>query len=185
MSNFILKNQPIGSPGISTKYPDKPEAGPFAPICSPAFNTVNINTNSYIFKDLSLNNVLNITNKNITIPISADSVWRVWLEVFFNNGNPFTANFNYNNQWWQNYPSMQEYSQSGSLPKTLLTQVALRVPVLSIYPVADYDGDGSIFTFNEVLFKVQRHIITDLILFQSCDGFMFLPSPVSKPPDLN
>lgn len=182
MSNFILKNEPFGSPGISTKYPEKIDIGPFAPICSSALNTININTNSNIFMGLSANNTLNISNKDIAIPVTSDSSWRVWLEVFFNNGSPFAANFNYSNEWWENYPSIQEYINEQS--KTLSGQIALRIPVLSIYPLADFNGDGFIFEFDNTLFKIQRHVTNDLILFQSCDGFMFLPSPFSKPPDL-
>jgi hypothetical protein len=180
MSNFILKNEPFGSPSISTKYPEKAETGPFAPICSSTLNTVNINTNSNIFAGISLNSILSISNKNITIPVSSDSLWKVWLEVFFQNGTAFAANFNYSNEWWQNYPLTQEYIPDQQ--KTLLTQVALRIPVLGIYRLADYDDvDGFIFEFDQTLFKIQRHITSDLMLFQSCDGFIFLPSPTTLP----
>lgn len=179
MSNFISKNQPFGSPGISTKYPARTETGPFAPICSSILNTININTNSYIFLGMSLGNILNISNKDITIPIEDNSSWNVWLEVFFENAAPTEAYFNYSNEWWANYPSVQEYNQSGTI---ISNQIALRIPVMSIRPLSSsYDGDGFVFDFNNSLFKIKRHIINDLILFQSCDGFMFLPSACSKP----
>lgn len=180
MSNFIKQFNPAGSAGISTKYPEINQSGPFSPICSASLSTININQNSNIFIGMNLSNTLNITNKDIAISINENSTWRVWLEIFFGNGTPLTSNFNYNTSWWQNYPEMQEFN--GSI-KNLTNQIALRIPVLTIDPFAlsPEDADGFIFEFGDFLFKIKRHIYNDLILFQSCDGFMLLPSPVSKP----
>jgi hypothetical protein len=187
MSNFRNQYPTVGTAGISTKYPSpQPTSGPFAAICSSlnskggeAGGSISISAHSYIFLGMSFDSILDISNKDMTIPIGKDSSWNVWLEVFFKDSAPTSANFNYSNVWWEKYPLMQEYVGE---EKILSKQLALRVPVLTIRPLlSDYAGDGFIFDFNGLVNKVKRHIISDLILFQSCDGFMFLPSPASKP----
>ena len=175
--NIIRENKVFGNPGISTKYPAQFISGPFSPIISRVSKEINISTDSYIFKDMSFNTV-DISNKTMSIPIEAGSSWKVWLEVFFESGAPTTANYNYNTEWWEGYPAVQAYTTG----KSLLTQYALRIPVFTIATLQEYSGDGIYFDTDDGSFVIKRHIITDLILFQTCDGFIFLSSPASFQP---
>jgi hypothetical protein len=184
--NRIIENKVFGNPGISTKYPEVKQliSGPFSPVISSAQKLIYINSESYIFKDTSFSNTVTITNQSISIPVKQGASWKVWLEVFFENGLATTANYNYNAVWWSGYPLAQDYINPSVAPRSLLTQYVLRIPVFTIAPLKEYAGDGIYFDTNDDSFVVKRHIITDLIIFQSCDGFIFLPSPASFPPSI-
>lgn len=184
--NLIRESRVFGNPGISTKYPEVKQliSGPFSPVISSVQKLVSINSESYIFKDISFSNTVTITNRSISIPVEKGALWKVWLEVFFESGNVTTANYNYNTEWWDGYPLSQGYIDAGVAPRSLLTQYVLRIPVFTIAPLDRYSGDGISFDTDDESFVIKRHIITDLIIFQACDGFIFLPSPSTLPPQI-
>lgn len=181
--NISRENRVFGNPGISTKYPTFNKFdGPFSPIIDETNQIIKINPESYIFKNMSFDSFIDISNRDMAIPANGDILWKVWLEVFFESGAVTAANYNYSNVWWRNYPLMQEYNEVDIAPATPLTQLALRIPVFTITTLNRYQGNGTIFNTENDSFIIKRHIINDLILFQTCTGFIFLPSPATPPP---
>jgi len=161
-----------------------PPSGPFSLIAGR--NAVQVSPFSSILKSTDLNDYLPIEGLGYDIGLSSDeetgsaSTLNIWLEVTFIDGAPEKANIKNGADWWQKYPKTQEFVTTDSVAPSLDTQVGLYIPIATVGSSHSDNGSSS-FTFGaDDGLVYYRYVYNDLMIFQMCNSYIFLPMASSR-----
>lgn len=151
--------------------------GPFSFVVSD--KTIKLNENSYIFSDIS--NIYDYIPIDYSSELSLESTKYIWLELQFRNGSYLSpAKIKGGENLWDGAPLIWEFDTGKAPSPTTQTKLYIRLATIE----KNFCSGHGVFYPNESesedSYEIIRHVFSDLVLFQTCAGYIFLPSPSSR-----
>lgn len=169
----IFQNSPIQpNNGNSEPMYFTPDSGPWALICEDNYVAVgqgNVFDSDMQKIDIDIGNRMSISN----------GVNLIILELNLVNGSVsssrvFSSNVN-------QFPTYREWSIANGEKKSVANQTVIRALIAGVFVGVSCLGMASIYNGTSSRYSIYRCLYNDLMLYQGCDGLIFLPAPYSLP----
>jgi hypothetical protein len=169
----IFSNSPIpANNGNSESIYFTPDSGPWALRCEDGYVSV------------ALGHVFNSDMQGIEIDLSNrmpifDGVNLITLELNLENGSVYSSHVFNNNS--NQLPIYREWALGDGEKKSVANQTVIRALIAGVFVGTKGFGMASVYNGTLQRYTVYRCLYNDLMLYQGCDGLIFLPAPYSIP----